>query len=260
MMDIYQHFRSEEHSFIDQVLSWKEQVERYYEPKLTDFLDPREQQIIEMLIGTSSDELQLKLFGGGNHSERKRAIIAPYYEEITNDTFNISLIHASYHEKFITIAHRDVLGAFLSLGIARKKLGDLFAGDGNIQILLDKDIASYVQMNLTGIKRASISFEEVSKEKLIEQASVWKESEKVVSSLRLDTILKEIYNLSRKQAQDLIQKGMVKVNYRLVEDGKFILREGDLISLRGKGRSKLIEINGQTKKEKYKITTALLEV
>ncbi|WP_010096760.1 YlmH/Sll1252 family protein [Ornithinibacillus scapharcae] len=248
-MDIYQHFRSEEHSFIDQVLSWKEQVERYFEPKLTDFLDPREQQIIEMLIGSARDELQLKLFGGGSHSERKRAIIAPYYEEITNNTFNISLIQASYHEKFITIAHRDVLGAFLSLGISRKKLGDLYAGDGKIQILLDKDIASYVQMNLTGIKRATITFEEVSFDKLIEQKSVWNESEKIVSSLRLDTILKEIYNLSRKQAQDLIQKGMVKVNYRLVEDGKFILREGDLISLRGKGRSKLVEVNGQTKKK-----------
>lgn len=259
-MEIYQHFRSEEHSFIDQVLSWIELVERYYEPKLTDFLDPREQQIIEMLIGTTNDELQLQLFGGGNYSERKRAIIAPYYESITEDTFNISLIQASYHEKFINIVHRDVLGAFLSLGITRKKLGDLFAGDGKIQLLLDKDIASYVVMNLTGIKRATITFEEVPLEKVIDHESIWNTSEKIVSSLRLDTILKEIYGLSRKQAQELIQKGMVKVNYRLVDDGKFILRKGDLISLRGKGRSKLVEINGQTKKEKIKITTALLQV
>src|SRR5690625_6105776 len=71
-MSIYQHFREEEQPFIDQVLSWKEQVERTYQAKLTDFLDPREQQIIDMLTGTAGDDLQVKLDGGGTYSERKR--------------------------------------------------------------------------------------------------------------------------------------------------------------------------------------------
>ncbi|WP_047981340.1 YlmH family RNA-binding protein [Ornithinibacillus contaminans] len=259
-MEIYQHFRKEEHAFIDLVLSWKEIVERSYQLKLTDFLDPREQQIMEMLLGTGNDDLQLKFFGGGKHTERQRAIIAPYYEEITEDAFEIELVQASYHEKFITLAHRDVLGAFLSLGIARKKLGDIYVADGVIQIILEKEITPYVTMNLTGIKRASVTLAPQPLPALIEIESTWKEAEKTVSSLRLDTVLKEIYSISRKAAQDVIEKGLVKVNYRVIEDGKFILREGDLISLRGKGRSKLIAITGQTKKEKYKITTAILEV
>ncbi|WP_026906041.1 RNA-binding protein [Paucisalibacillus globulus] len=259
-MDIYQHFRKEEHGFIDQVLSWIDQVERSFQSKLTDFLDPREQQIVEMLIGTTNEELQLRLFGGGIYSERKRALIAPYYEEISDEDFNISLVQATYHEKFISIAHRDVLGSVLSLGIKRKKLGDIFAGDGKVQILLDQDISAFVLMNLTGIKKANINFEEKAFSNMIEQESTWTNSEKIVSSLRLDTILKEVYAISRKDAQSFIQKGLVKVNYRIVEDSKFILREGDLLSLRGKGRSKLIGINGQTKKEKIKITTALLQV
>ena len=50
-MSIYQHFRPEEREFIDQVLNWKEYVENNYAPKLTDFLDPREQQIVKMIIG-----------------------------------------------------------------------------------------------------------------------------------------------------------------------------------------------------------------
>ncbi|MEN2464648.1 YlmH/Sll1252 family protein [Ornithinibacillus sp. FSL M8-0202] len=259
-MDIYQHFRKEEHSFIDQVLSWMEQVERSYLPRLTDFLDPREQQIIEMLIGTSNDELKLLFFGGGTYSERKRAIIAPLYEEINEDSFNISLLQATYHEKFVSLTHRDVLGAFLSLGMKRKKVGDILAGKGKVQLALDKDISAYVQMNLTMIRKSTITFEETSLSDLIEQEPIWSHSEKIVSSLRLDTILKEIYSLSRKEAQTLIDKGLVKVNYRTVEDSKFILREGDMISLRGKGRSKLVGVNGQTKKEKIKVTTALLQV
>ena len=46
-MSIYQHFRPEERGFIDQALNWKDFVENKYAPKLTDYLDPREQQILK---------------------------------------------------------------------------------------------------------------------------------------------------------------------------------------------------------------------
>src|SRR5690625_4714930 len=115
-MGIYQHFRKEEHPFIDQVLSWKDVVEKTYQLKVTDFLDPREQQIVEGLIGTVNDDLQIKFHGGGKYSERKRAIIAPFYEELHAGTFQLTLLEASFNEKFISLSHPDVMGAFLSLG------------------------------------------------------------------------------------------------------------------------------------------------
>ena len=68
-MGIYQHFRTEEHPFIDQVISWKNNVEKMYQHRLTDFLDPREQQIVQSIIGTTNDELQLKFHGGGKFTE-----------------------------------------------------------------------------------------------------------------------------------------------------------------------------------------------
>lgn len=258
-MSIYQHFRKEEQPFIDMVLSWKEQVERTYQLKLTDFLDPREQQIIEMLIGTAGDDLQVASYGGGAYSERKRIIIAPFYEEITDESFGLTLMQASYPDKFITLDHPDVMGAFLSLGIERKKLGDIFVLDGKIQIIMAIEIAPYVMTNLTAIKNANINLKEKPLTDLMEKEQVWIESDKTVSSLRLDTILKEIYNLSRKHATEFVTKKLVKVNFKVVEDGKFSLQEGDLISLRGKGRSKIVRINGRTKKDKYKVTTAILK-
>ncbi|KKE78048.1 RNA-binding protein [Oceanobacillus caeni] len=258
-MDIYQHFRKEEHGFIDQVLSWKEQVERTFSPKLTDFLDPREQQIIEMLIGTNHDDLKLSFFGGSNHNERKRAIIAPFYEEITQESYQLSLLQANYHEKFITLEHRDVMGTFLSLGIKRKKLGDIFAGNGKIQIVVAKEISTYVLTTLHSIKKANITFEEIPLIHFIQMKNEWTESEKTVSSLRLDAVLKEIYHISRKDSAECIKKQLVKVNYKVVEEVNFPLQEGDLISLRGKGRSKIVKMNGQSKKEKWKITIAILK-
>lgn len=159
-MDIYQHFRKEEQPFIDQALSWKERVEQTFQPKLTDFLDPREQQLVEMLVGLNNPELKLDKHGGGSETERKRMVIAPFYEEITDDSFELTLLQATYPAKFITIEHRDVMGAFLSMGIKRRKLGDIYAADGLIQIVLADEISSYVTANLTGIKKAAVTFEE----------------------------------------------------------------------------------------------------
>ncbi|WP_404452521.1 RNA-binding protein [Virgibacillus necropolis] len=258
-MDIYQHFRKEEHPFIDRVLSWKEQVERSYQSILTDFLDPREQQIITMLIDTNGSDLTMQLFGGGTYSERKRAIIAPNYEGIIQEDFGVTILQGTYHEKFISLSHGDVMGSFLSLGLERKKLGDIVVKDGLIQILVADDICTYVLANLTTIKKATIKLVTKPVSALVEKELNWVEEDKLVSSMRLDTIIKEIYSISRQSAVDSITKKLVKVNYRIVDDRSFSVQVNDLISFKGKGRSKVDRINGKTKKEKWKITIAKLK-
>lgn len=259
MMGIYQHFRKEEHPFIDQVLSWKEDVERTYRYKLTDFLDPREQQIVESIVGTNDVDLKLASYGGHEHTERKRMIIAPFYEEITDEMFQISVMEASYPTKFVSIQHRDVMGAFLSLGITRDKLGDIFVPDGKFQIIVCEEIAPYVKINLTEVKNAHVSLKKISATDLHIKEPQWLSSEQIVSSLRLDAVVKEIYGLSRKQAANYIEKKLVKVNFKVVDRVDYQLFAGDLISLRGKGRSKLVDVNGQTRKNKLRITTAILQ-
>ncbi|MFD1360263.1 YlmH family RNA-binding protein [Lentibacillus salinarum] len=258
-MDIYQHFRKEEHPFIDQVLSWMDQVEKTFQVRLTDFLDPREQQIVDMLAGTSMEDLQVHTHGGSQNAERKRVIIAPLYEDVTEDIFQLTLLQGSYHTKFVTLSHRDVMGAFMSLGIKRQKLGDIIVEDGLIQIMTADEIAPYVLTNLTDIKHTTIKLEEEPLLSALEREINWVESDHIVSSLRLDTVVKAIYRLSRKEAAEMITKGNVKVNYKVTDDRKFVLETGDMLSLRGKGRSKLIRINGRTKKDKVSITTALLK-
>lgn len=258
-MDIYQHFRKEEHTFIDQVLSWKEEVERSYRRKLTDFLDPREQQIVDMLIGTDSDDLQVNQCGGGRYSERKRAVIAPFYEEITFDDHQLTLLEGTYHSKFMTLTHRDIMGAFLSLGVKRQTLGDIYSNEGKFQIITTTEMSPFVISNLTSIKNATLQLRDKPFDDLIEVDNNWVEYSKTVSSLRLDIVLKEIYNIPRKDASEYIKKGNVKVNYKMVDDQSFQLREEDMLSLRGKGRSKIIKLDGQTRKHKTRIIIGILK-
>ncbi len=62
-MALYEHFRKEERPFVEQASEWKEQVETRYESKLTDFLDPREQDILRSIIG-NDEVVKLEFFGG----------------------------------------------------------------------------------------------------------------------------------------------------------------------------------------------------
>ncbi|MFT8339312.1 hypothetical protein [Schleiferilactobacillus harbinensis] len=47
---VYQHFRKEEAPFIDNVSEWMERANMEYRPILTDFLDPRQQFIVEDIV------------------------------------------------------------------------------------------------------------------------------------------------------------------------------------------------------------------
>jgi RNA-binding protein YlmH len=212
-----------------------------------------------MIIGKNDLDVKLDIFGGFRNAERRRAILSPYYDEVREGDFQLTMLEATYPEKFLTLTHRDILGACLSLGIKRNKLGDIMAENGVIQIIAAGEIAAYISANLTSINKAAITLKEKPLSAILEKKLDWTERDHTLASLRLDVFLKEIYHLSRKTALELIQKQFVKVNYKVVEDAKFLLREGDMISVRGKGRSKLVNVNGRTKKDKLKITIAVLK-
>ncbi|MDR4946308.1 YlmH family RNA-binding protein [Neobacillus cucumis] len=251
-MNIYQHFRPEERDFIDQVLQWKSNVEQQYAPKLTDFLDPREQHILKMLIGEHGD-VKCQLFGGVTGVERKRALIYPDYFIPNEADFQVSLFEIRYPKKFVTIEHRQVLGTLMSLGLIRGKFGDILISEGRVQFFAAMEISQYIKNNVESIGRAGVSLVELSIENAVDSLDLWDENEVTLSSLRLDTAISGIYHLSRQKSLALIQHGGVKVNWTLIENPSFLCEEGDLISVRGYGRAKIMEIDGKTKKDKWRI-------
>lgn len=251
-MNIYQHFRTEEREYIDQVLQWKDQVESQYAPKLTDFLDPREQHILKLLIG-ENNEVKYQLFGGGQEGERKRALLYPDYLTVSEEDFQIILFEVHYPTKFVTLEHRQILGTLMSLGLKRGKFGDILMKDDRIQFFAAKEISSYIQNNVESVGRAGVKLIESSLDTQISARELWEENDLTVSSLRLDTVISGVYHLSRQKSQALIQHGLVKVNWTLTENPSFDCDEGDMLSIRGYGRAKIISIEGKTKKEKWRM-------
>lgn len=251
-MSIYQHFRPEEREYIDQVIDWKEYALQQYTPKLTDFLDPREQHILKMIVGDQG-EVKCSLFGGNQSGERKRALLYPEYVTPNKDDFNISLFEISYPKKFVTIEHRQVLGTLMSLGLKRGKFGDILINGEQIQFFAAKEISDYIKANVESIGRAGVKLVELPMENALESRDFWDENDVTVSSLRLDTVISGIFRLSRQKAQVVIQQGVVKVNWTTVENPSFSCGEGDMISVRGYGRTKILRIDGKTKKDKWRM-------
>lgn len=251
-MNIYQHFRPEEKDFIDQVVNWKETVEKTHASKLTDFLDPREQQIVKLIVGENND-VKTEFFGGTLSSERKRALITPDYLTADQGDFQIRLFEVEYPSKFITIEHPQVLGSLMSVGLKRAKFGDILVKEKQIQLFVCQDISDYIEMQVKSIGKTAVSLLSIDLSHVLDTNEVWTEEELTVSSLRLDTSISGIHHLSRQKSQAMIMQGLVKVNWTAIENPSFDLREGDMISIRGYGRVKILSIEGKTKKEKWRI-------
>ncbi|KMK77351.1 RNA-binding protein [Alkalihalobacillus pseudalcaliphilus] len=251
-MSIYQHFREEERVFVDQVLSWKEEVKDFYKERLTDFLNPREQEILATIIGTD-DELRLSFFGGRFEVERKRALLTPVFIEHCEQDYDCVLFELNYPSKFVTLSHRDILGSLMSVGLKREKFGDILIMDNRIQLIVAKETALYVESNVTSIGKATVSLEALYFSEQMNAVETWRQQSGTVSSLRLDVILAEIYRVSRSKLEPYFTKGYVKVNWKLIESGSFQVEAGDHFSVRGLGRSQLVSIEGKTKKDKVRI-------
>ncbi|MBI5974538.1 RNA-binding protein [Staphylococcus sp. H16/1A] len=226
-------------------------AEQQYAPILTYFLDPRAQYILKTLVGRYPD-LTVHFYGGPN-AERQRAIIAPEYFVPTTEDYELSLIELKYPKKFVTIQHQHVLGTLMSLGIHREQVGDIIAGE-RIQFVLTKQLESYIIMELTKIKGATVQHHVLSIEDMIQSEEQWQSFNATVSALRLDVVLKEMIRKSREIAKTYINRKRVKVNHTVIEAYDFQLEEGDLLSIQGYGRAKITHIGERTKKDKLKIS------
>jgi RNA-binding protein YlmH len=142
----------------------------------------------------------------------------------------------------------------MSLGVKRDKFGDIIVTEEQIQFIAAEEMDSYLTGNLEKIGNASVSIKRLPIENIVQVKEKWEEQVTTVSSLRLDSVLSAVLNLSRQKTQSLIASGKVKVNFKQTENVSEECREGDTLSIRGFGRCKITSIDGKTKKDKWRIS------
>lgn len=261
--NIKQHFRPEEQAFLRKINDWIKAVEDYNYLYLTDFLNPREQFILKTIVN-SYDNLTLHFDGGFLDAENKKAIIAPDFLAIEKDNFEIALLEIKYPSKFLDIYHSSILGSMLSLGINRSKLGDIVAkekdGQTHWYIALDQSLVDFLQTNFKQVGKAKISLEQIKnpKDLTLNQINNYQNQFLLLDSLRIDAIISKVYGLSRNEAKELIEKEKITLNWCKINKSSTIITNGDLISVRGYGRIKMLSVDGYTRKNKMKVVVDVI--
>ena len=151
------------------------------------------------------------------------------------------------------LTHRDFLGALMNLGIERDILGDIIVRDNVGYVFCEDKMAEYLREHLDKVKHTSISCEIVS-ECPARAVPDFANEELVVSSIRCDAVVSKAYKLSRSQSIELFRTKKVFVNGRQYENNSGILKDKDIVSVRGFGKFIFSGTPVETKKGRIRIT------
>ncbi|KAL1817886.1 hypothetical protein DCAR_0522378 [Daucus carota subsp. sativus] len=217
----------------------------------TDFLTPpvlkESMQVLEKLA-----DVKAVAQGGYPQAERCRLSVG-HPEALTSDPDIVEALSISGNFGFEPCSHGDFLGSILGTGISRDKLGDiLLQGEKGAQILLVPDLVDFLTSALNKVGNVTVTCKRIPLLALEYEPPRTKSFKTIEGSLRLDAIASAGYKISRSKLVDLISNGDVRVNWASVSKNNTTIKTGDMISVSGKGRLKIGEINS-TKKGKFAV-------
>jgi len=231
--------------------------------QITDFLDSYEQNIVLKMLQLCKEK-QFIIYGGYEEADRKILILYPEKlqevfnkshidNKIINDTIKVVSITLP-QELQGTYNHSKYLGGIMKLGLKREKIGDIIVNELGADILVQNDIAKYLETSLkdlTRFQKAEIITKEISE--LVILPIKKEEIIILIPQMRLDVIISEILHLSRNKANEIISQERVFVNYELKTKNATMLKQGDILTIRGKGKFEIGEIISQTAKGKLRL-------
>ena len=212
------------------------------------FLTPAQQMFL-----LNYDEFAGVLSFEGGYEDAERSICRICTNEYNSDDgLPIILYSVRATDKNAVLSHRDVLGALMGLGIKREMIGDIMTNQNKAQFFCHDSVSGFVEMNLTKIGRYSV---EINKSDFSEIIPPPKKPVNInVSSMRLDSVCGECFGVSRTKAAEIIRRGLVSVNWQITDSISCEVKAGDRISMRGKGKIRLGEVTGQSKKGRLFVT------
>lgn len=145
------------------------------------------------------------------------------------------------------LSHRDYLGALMSLGIDRALTGDIVIREKQAWLYCLDSIADYLCENLTSVRHTAVRCH-VETGDVPALAPQFQELRLNVASERIDAVTAAFIGKSRSSIGELFATGKVFVNSRAVADGSKLLKEGDVLSVRGFGKAVFDGVAGKSKK------------
>lgn len=242
----------EEKMLLIRVVDKLERAEQRQMPASTGFLSPREQALVKQLMPNCA------FFGGTENADRKLAYFLPDYLS-AEDFFEdgpISCLRGSFYEEN-ALSHRDILGALMGAGIRRDAVGDICLREKDCDIFVLSELSSYLLDNLTSAGRQHLRLKRIPLSQAVKKPQELKELHATVSTLRFDSVLSAGFHLSRTAAAEAVRSGLASIDSLICLKPDHLVSEGSELSLRGKGKLRILSIDGITRKGRQGLTLGI---
>lgn len=239
-----QNAHSEDNEWLSRCEDFEQSVLKYKSVRFSHFVSPHEQAVFKTNYRLSPD-VKVTFYGGSEDAERVILGFYPDFLESEPEDFPIVPLLIS---NIGNANHRDILGSVLGLGIKREMIGDIYF-DGDCAIVMcEKTAADFVLYNLKTVGRQKVEVSICPDSKTYSLKHEFEMMRIVVSSPRLDAVVAAICHMSRSEATRQIAAENVNVNFKTEANPDKKIADGDVISVRHKGRFVVEDALGETRK------------
>ena len=213
-------------------------------PKFLGFLSKEEAVFAEKLL--SKTDVTFALNGGYDGAER--VILGCFPDYVEEFVFPITEVSFVWRKTDI-LHHRDFLGSLMGLGLKRESVGDILIQEGKAVAFVCDEVSGYIVSQLEKVGRTGVKvsigcdFELPQKDRMTEHSVT-------VASERLDCVVSALAGVSRTTAAELISQGIVSINSAVCQKQTKAVTKGDAVTVRGKGKFIVEDIDGRTKKKR----------
>ncbi|MEL6440484.1 MAG: photosystem II S4 domain protein [Cyanobacteria bacterium J06621_8] len=244
--------RVEHKAEITKVIDKANQAIKNWEVVVTDFLSPPVLAEVQSILQNLT-EIEALPWGGYSQAERQRVALSRPDLPLDQSQVELAAVDIAGNFLFDSANHRDFLGALLGTGIVREKVGDIIVlGERGAQAIVVPQMVEFLSSSLTQVRSVAVSTQQIELSELKITPPKKKEMTTVEASMRLDAIASAGFGMSRSKMASAIAAKDVRVNWKEVTQSSHNVKEGDLISMRGKGRLEIGEVS-VTKKQRYRV-------
>ena len=226
----------------------------------TGFLSPEELCAAGRYLDYNAPHLKYITAGGFPEAERRVIVLFPdFADDSFVEDYDLSeiikaiFIRSSGYEK---LGHPAYMGSVLGCGIERSSVGDIMLTESGAAVFLLSAAADYLmsyERPLTRVGRDKVALSIADPALISSLKREYEEAAFNIPSERIDAIAAEIAGLSREKIKEVIERGDVRLNYEEATDGSARFSEGDVISVRGRGKYIIKELK-QTRRGRLRVT------
>lgn len=214
------------------------------------FLTLSEQDLVAQIM-RRFPQVNYIFTGGFPRAERKQMVVGPAQVALDDKADLVALeIQVRTGPQVEELSQRDLQGAVLGLGLNRRYVGDIVRTDNGGEVVVVTALAPVIVQNLISVSRYPAQAVIIA----LQDLSVGVERKKLVkatvAALRLDAVAAAGFGKSRSWMAREIKSLRVRVNGSPAKSSAQLVKEGDIISLGGKGRVVLVTVGGRTKKDR----------